>query len=153
MSWEEVGWVEERSSFLTRRLLKLLSDGQWHDREEIVQAAIGSVNAGTALRYAQKRRYHMAKYIAKRRGVVELEEFLQLYPSPGSYPPMQGRTRDENHQFFVGARFLILDRLNKNKQIEKRMHNGAAQVRRVGFAENTRRRIGLKGGGAAPRPE
>jgi hypothetical protein len=158
MKWEdeEVWWVRERTSQLAHRLLDLLADGEWHDREEIVQAMMGSVHPGMAIRYAQKKRYYMAKLNAKRRLGEQSEEFrewLEAHPTPASWSSNHKRSADDNESYFTGARFLIIDKINKVKRIEKRMHNGVAQLRRVPLSPRARHQMGLEGGEAASSSE
>lgn len=155
MTWEEesLPWMRDRVSLVLSKTLELLSDGEWHDYEQLLREVIKVVPPGVALRYAQTKRFHMAKQNAKKRLTPEeFKEWLATH-KPSTHEATQERSKDENTQIRVGARAKVVDSLNKSTRVEKRRVDEVVQIRRIPVSEKTAVRMGLRGGEAAHGPE
>lgn len=86
----DVGHTERLRSAIQR----VLDDGQFHDREDIVAATRGTLTTEQLLAFGRERDYRMVRSNARARlGQQDLAKWLATHPDPDHYEP-QPRAHD-----------------------------------------------------------
>jgi hypothetical protein len=131
--WYDENMLADRSREVTREILKLLRDGEWHKREDVVRAVLHRVPPGKAIRFWQRARLNSRT--ANARKVLSEQEFKDwLASAPEAQQDWENPHRpiSENDKIFHGARAYVTDALTASKRIERKTdENGVKWVRRV----------------------
>lgn len=116
-----------------RFLLEYLRDGRWHEREEVMSAALHITPPGLAYRKAESRRINKIKNEAIRRGDMTAEEAEEFFARPENVARKYEREYSSQESIIrTGQRMFVTDALNGTKRIEiVDSKDGKKWVRRV----------------------
>jgi hypothetical protein len=125
-------WMARRRTAYTERMLELLADGEWHDREWLVDQVFHMVPPGVAYRKVENERISNLK--VRKRKELSPEEYAKWESNPDNLErdPHRGH-RSRNAKIMGGQRRVIMDRLQSSQRFERRTNpeTGATEVRRV----------------------
>jgi len=123
----------ERSEETLQFILRLLVDGEWHDREEIIAAASHVIPPGKAYRKAEARRLQKLRAdVKKDRGWTDeqVDEWMSD-PENTKRRALTRRTSTQEGIVRTGQRIYVADALNGTTRIEQRREGDRTWVRRV----------------------
>lgn len=119
----------KRGDAATKTVLKILKDGEWHAREEVIREALHVIPPGKAWRQAESRYKASMVKTLQRQGMTR-EEAEKHLEDPANWRK-SGRTSQDD-AIRQGKRDLLVDVFHSNTRIEMRTDDrGTKWVRRV----------------------
>jgi hypothetical protein len=123
----------DRSDETLQFILRLLVDGEWHDREEIVAAARHVIPPGKAYRKAEYRRLQKLRSDVKKEQGWTDEQVDEWMADPEN-TKRRATTRATSTQEGIvrtGQRIYVSDALNGTSRIEQKKEGDRTWVRRI----------------------
>lgn len=125
----EEAYADRRTPWLGEAY-KLLADGEWHDREEIVKELAKMVPPGIAWRHAETARINQLKRNARLQ--LEREDYEKFIADPGNLERSQPVNEEEKGKIIRGAqRAAVLISLHASQRIEKKKEGKKILIRRI----------------------
>lgn len=118
----------ERRSPVLSKALEILSDGEWHDREEVIREVQKLVTPGIAYRHMEEARRLQMDRSAQR--MFGPEEYEKWRADPANWARKRP-IKDENDYIRRGQRAVAISHTTSSKRLERRKIDGKMMIRRV----------------------